>query len=1224
MKDYCDGIGIKNKNSSNRNEQKNKIPLENNLGKMKHYCETCDRFIQNIKPHLKTLKHERNKSKFIFSHLPCAKIIKKHFCNSCKVRVKNFKVHAKSKKHFNRKYQCKFKECISSKKGTAKEYKFTNINHKDPKEFIQCMRDQIEEIIKSQGMKNVKIQLALNVEFVKPLVKEKTITSWFNTGLMISVIQLESNVLQKMIDKINEKISQFTREGSGWVISKILDFHVKIAKYEPLKGSSYIPLPKKYQNSVYKLINMKNTDHECFKWCIARSRCLDERNPQNVSKRVKLEASTINWQGLKFPMPVNSIDKFENQNDISVNVYAFDDKLELYPLRTTVIKKSEHVNLLMITEDDNKHYVLMKNLSPFVNKKHHGQTFVCSFCLHSFYKKENHEKHELECSIHTPVRMELSKDPVRFKNYQKQIRHPFVIYADFESTLKKIDSVQPDPKESYTMDINKHIPNSFCVYTKCEVDKYSKLKTYNGSQTARAFVSYLTEEVKRIYDIMKKNTPMNLTARQKAEYYNACNCYVCHQPFTKENNKVRDHNHLTGEFRGAAHWKCNLKIRNPSFVPVFIHNLSKYDAHLFVKALGEVPGKLGIIPQTDETYISMSQNIIVDYYTDKQGTKKPLLREIRFLDSFRFMASSIDKLSSNLKDENFKELSKFVPDKDKFKLLKRKGIYPYEWMDNISKFECTKLPPIKSFYSKLKNENISKEDYDHACKVWETFKCETFKDYHMLYQKLDVILLADIFENFRETCMKTYGLDPAQYYTAPGLSWDALLKYTKIVLDPIQDPDILLFLERGIRGGISTITTRYSKANNPYISETYESNKPTNYIAYLDANNLYGYAMSQKLPTGKFKWVKNVTELDPPKGKGYILEVDLEYPKELHDAHNDYPLAAENIMIDKVSKLTPNLNNKEKYVIHYEALQQCLDLGLKLTKVHRVLEYSEMEWMKPYIDLNTEKRKLASNEFEKDFYKLMNNSVYGKTMENIRNRVDVKLVKTDEELKKMVNKPNFETFKIFNHNLIACHMKRTKLTFDKPIYVGMAILDLSKTLMYDFHYNFIKTKYKDKAKLLFTDTDSLCYSIQTRDLYKDLNKQRDLFDTSNYPKEHFLYSDQNKKVLGKFKDETNGVPITEFVGLRSKLYAYKTLDCNIQKRAKGIGKSVVDKEINLEDYKRALFKEEVIHRKMNIIQSKNHKVYTTQINKVALCGKDDKRCIMKDMVNTLALGHYKI
>ena len=254
----------------------------------------------------------------------------------------------------------------------------------------------------------------------------------------------------------------------------------------------------------------------------------------------------------------------------------------------------------------------------------------------------------------------------------------------------------------------------------------------------------------------------------------------------------------------------------------------------------------------------------------------------------------------------------------------------------------------------------------------------------------------------------------------------------------------------------------------------------------------------------------------------------------------------------------------------------------------------------------------------------MNNSVFGKTMENIRNRVDVQLVKNKEQAQKLVNKPNFDSFKIFSKNLIAIHMKKTKLRFDKPTYVGMSILELSKTLMYDFHYNHIKNKYHNKAQLLFTDTDSLCYHIVTKDIYKDMKKDKMLFDTSNYSKDHKLYSNENNKVIGKMKDETGGKPIVEFVGLRAKLYTYKTIDNIEEKKAKGIKKKVVEQTINLEDYKRCLFEGKSANRTMNIIQSKNHKVYTKEINKIALCGKDDKRYIQENNINTLALGHYKI
>ena len=301
---------------------------------------------------------------------------------------------------------------------------------------------------------------------------------------------------------------------------------------------------------------------------------------------------------------------------------------------------------------------------------------------------------------------------------------------------------------------------------------------------------------------------------------------------------------------------------------------------------------------------------------------------------------------------------------------------------------------------------------------------------------------------------------------------------TKIKLELLTDYDMQLMIEKGIRGGVSMISTRYGKANNPYMKEN-DKTKPTKFIPYLDANNLYGWAMSKPLPTKYVKWMTE-NQFDSWKEISCILEVDLEYPQNLHELHDDYPLAPERLITNKVEKLIPNLNDKIKYVVHHETLKQYLSLGLKLTKIHRGISFSEKPWMKPYIDLNTNLRDEAKNDFEKYFFKLMNNSVFGKTMENIRNQVDIHLVTIEKETRKLISKPNFQHRTIFSENLVAIHMKKTKIFFNKPTYLGMSILDISKTLMYDFHYNYIKPKYQQKAKLLFTDTDSLMYEIENR------------------------------------------------------------------------------------------------------------------------------------------------
>ena len=366
---------------------------------------------------------------------------------------------------------------------------------------------------------------------------------------------------------------------------------------------------------------------------------------------------------------------------------------------------------------------------------------------------------------------------------------------------------------------------------------------------------------------------------------------------------------------------------------------------------------------------------------------------------------------------------------------------------------------------------------------------------------------------------------------------------------------------------------------------------------------------------------------NPGEGKGCILEVDLEYPKKLHDNHNAYPPAPERLRVNKVDKLIPNPNNKEKYVIHHRSLKQYLDFGLKLIKIHRGVKFNERAWLKDYIQLNTDLRTKGTTEFEKGFFKLMNNSVFGKTMENIRNRIDVRLVTEEKELEKFVKKPNFDIINTFTKDLVAVHMKKTTIKLHKPIYLGMSILDLSKTLMYEFHYDYIKPKYRNNASLLFTDTDSLCYEIKTQDFYKDIsNDVVKRFDTSNYEKSNLsgIPTGMNKKVIGMMKDEAGGKQITEFVGLRSKLYAYKMGSGKEEKKCKGVKKVVVKNEITLEDFKNSLFTKEEQERSMNTFRSRKHYIHTESITKIALSANDDKRVILEDGINTLAIGHYKI
>ena len=679
---------------------------------------------------------------------------------------------------------------------------------------------------------------------------------------------------------------------------------------------------------------------------------------------------------------------------------------------------------------------------------------------------------------------------------------------------------------------------------------------------------------------------------------------------------------------------------------------AQYESHLIIRALEKEHGDIRVVPNNMEKYLSMS------------------VGQLRFIDSFQFLSISLEKLVENLKADDLKITKAEFPDRDqsleerivldglripvfgkqtRFDLVRQKGVFPYDFLDDMSCFGHTKLPNRRLFFNRLTSTMCSLGDYFRAVKVWKKFDCRTFADFHDVYLKSDVTLLADVFEKFRASCMDTYQLDAVHYMSLPGFSFDVALKYTKVELDLISDPDMYLFMESSIRGGVCMISHRFAKANHELLAN-FKVDEKLQHLIYLDCNNLYGGSLSQYLPTGNFRWpgvdqfpVDTIDDwllpIPSTSSKGYIFEVDIKEPKHLHVEHNCYPLAPEKLVVTKdmlspfvkghfpdyvasVEKLVPNLMDKKNYTVHYQNLQLYISLGLEVTKIHRVLEFDQSPWLKPYIDLNTEKRKVAKSDFEKDFFKLCINSMFGKTMENVRQRISVEMVLDGNKFRK-VAKPTFKRGHIIREDLFAVQQRIATVHLNKPIYCGFAVLELSKRLMYNFHYNHMKVKYPgDKLKLLFTDTDSLAYVVQTKNIYEDMIEDAHLYDFSNYPEDHPLYSDINKKVIGKFKDELNRLVMEEFVGLRPKCYSI-FYDDKEKKAIAGVKRSVQERMLHHTDFKTVLETLEPLLITQNNIISKKHVISTVNQTKIGLNAQDTKRYISDDGKSTLAYGHFE-
>jgi hypothetical protein len=1037
------------------------------------------------------------------------------------------------------------------------------------------------------------------------------------------------------LDEIRSNFDTFVHQGSGWTLKSVDTLDMKLTKFKYFSGGNST---KKI--SVKACIDVVGVpDQECFFYAVAAGLLKAKRNAHRASLYHDI-VDTLKCSNVFAPVDLKGIYEFEKKTGISINVFAQTQSI-VHPIYHTRFKtKPFHVNLLL----KSGHYYTVRNLPALVGaqmKRNRCKTYVCPYCLCYYVNKQKYERH-MELCTKGLQKICLPNDKyVFFKAYKRMTEAPFVIYCDIESICLPLEPVKSGKG---CIAKGSHVPISVCAYRVCKPNPdYNSEKPFlfTGEKCIEKFFEYLQNQVFEIRSIMSCYTPIKMTKVDEENFKKATHCNFCQLKFDSSVKKCRDHCHLSGKYRRALCDTCNLNRADKFVLPrvyVFAHGLQNYDAHFFLSKCNVLKSKFGVslLPKTEEKMLSFSFSCF------------------EFKDTYMFLKASLANLVKLLKDkgeENFKNMRKFLPDEQDFQLMLRKGVFPYSYLDSQKKLLDSFLPPKEAFFNDLSEEHISDDEYKFAHSVWDAMGCETFKDYLETYLITDVLLLADVFENFRTKCLEDYELDAAHYVSSAQFTFDAFLRFSKCKLDTFDDVDKYLFVKNAIRGGVSQISKRKAEANNKYLPY-YDSSIPSKYILYIDANNLYGYSMCQPLPTGGLRWMEH-DELDLAKimsmpydgPSGCFVQVSFSYPNHLHNSHSDLPLAPHHISI-KYSELSnysksivdnhslKNSVNKKKlltsflpkpyYILHYRLLQFYVLQGLKVEEIHSGLMFNQSRVMKSYVDLNTSKRAEATNNFDSNFFKLLSNSLFGKTIERIDSKLSGKLLSDADKVAKYASRPTFKSAKKINDDLVAIMLSHASLKLDKPSYLGPAILDLAKLKLYEMHYNQIKKFYGRKATLLFTDTDSLMYEIETDDLYNDLTKMGDYFDFSNYPINHPNYSTTNKRVPGFFKDETGGIPIKKFIGLRSKMYCYQTVDeenkSTEEKMAKGVPRHIIQNKLSIKRYENVLHNSGKEADIFSCIRSEKHAVYTKKLVKSTLCAFDDKRYLL-DNINSVPYGH---
>jgi len=878
---------------------------------------------------------------------------------------------------------------------------------------------------------------------------------------------------------------------------------------------------------------------------------------------------------------------------------------------------------------------------------------------------------------------------LRFTKGKQTLQVSHFIIFDFESILETVDIPSTSGKSSK---VKKHKPVAFSY---CIVNEDGKLLEepffYAGEDCVEVFFQRMFVEEKKIMQI-KENacnkllvTPELLKLKDEAEH-----CYLCYKPFDQGPSqppltKVLDHNHLLPEgenFRGVACSGCNIKYAISKSIPVIAHNARHYDWKLITSQipLAEIRFQkrpFFICGKSSEELISFT------------------IGNLEFKDSVQFAPESLSTLAELLADDEFKILRSVFSSEKQFRACRKKQFFPYNFLDSVQKLNTKLIPDHCEFFNDLTQKNISAEEYAELKQTLSELGLSEnehkFIDYLKTYVVLDVLILADVICNLRKSVWDNYRLEMLNFISNPGLSEAACFKQTDVELELLTDPEMYLWFKSSCRGGIVQSPVRFSQANNPAMGDRYNPAETRSWISMVDIVNLYGYTMTN-YPHGcsNFNWMsaEEIEEFDISKydefgNTGYLLSTNWYIDPKRHDFFSTFcpfPLKMEitesmlspysrSLMdrykqkLGKPERLVCSLKDQKHYLISATVAKFYVnELNLKLVKINAGISYTQSYWMAPYIEKNTLLRQNATSDFQKRYFKSLNNSLFGRTLMDTSRFRDFKLVTNPYEFQQLMNNPLFKNYTLIGENAAMVEMMRRTVMQNRPIYLGSSILDISKIHLYRFVYVTLMTSLEKigldyrHLSVNYTDTDSICFTVRdVHDIFTDIYMQfRDQLDTSDFPKDHILYSAANKKVPGKFTIET-GPLIVDFIAvLASKAYSIKIFQHkktlsnssnssssssssnNVSSRdimkVKSIPRKVIKKKLSPDDFKNALLNSVtndssnsgIVECEFFHFKSCKQQIYTHKTKRQSLYPNDIKAYILDDGITCLPYYHQNI